>query len=70
MEVFLSEVAKVKLKELTHHLLKDWNYKVKMDFLAKLDAKINQISKHPESCPGPGNLLMLLQSSTDCHLAL
>ncbi len=51
MEVFLSELAKIKLKELTHHLLEDWSYKVKMNFLAKLDAKINQITTHPESCP-------------------
>lgn len=51
MEVFLSELAEYKLKQLAHHLLVDWSYKVKMEFLAKLDGKINQISSHPESCP-------------------
>ncbi len=51
MEVYLSELAEHKLKELTHHLLEDWSYKVKTDFLAKLDGKIDQISSHPESCP-------------------
>jgi len=51
MEVFLSDLAKLKLKELTHQLLEEWSYKVKMDFLAKLDGKINQISMYPESCP-------------------
>lgn len=51
MEVFLSELAESKLKELTDHLLKNWNYKVKMDFLSKLSNRINQISIQPESCP-------------------
>lgn len=51
MEVFLSELAEFKLKKLSEHLLENWNYKVKMDFLAKLTDKIEQISVQPESCP-------------------
>jgi plasmid stabilization system protein ParE len=50
MDVFLSELAQYKLKRLTEYLLENWNYKVKKDFLAKLTAKIKQISLHPESC--------------------
>ena len=51
MEVYLSELAEQKLKELTTYLLKYWGQKVKTDFLAKFDGKINQISAYPESCP-------------------
>ncbi len=50
MEVFLSELAENKLKKLTEYLIKEWSYKVKKDFLAKLTAKIRQISLYPESC--------------------
>ncbi len=50
MEVFLSELAEYKLKELTEYLSENWSYKVKKDFLAKLTAKIKQISLNPESC--------------------
>ncbi|MCM4166039.1 MULTISPECIES: type II toxin-antitoxin system RelE/ParE family toxin [unclassified Arenibacter] len=50
MEVFLSELAESKLKKITRHLLENWSYKVKMDFLAKLTNKIKQISIQPESC--------------------
>lgn len=50
MEVFLSELAKHKLKKLTKYLLEEWSYKVKMDFLALLDEKVKQIASHPESC--------------------
>lgn len=51
MEVFLSELAESKLEELSHHLLENWSYKVKMDFLAKLAVRVEQISIQPESCP-------------------
>ena len=50
MEVFISELAQYKLKRLAEYLLKEWGHKVKKDFLAKLNAKIEQISVHPESC--------------------
>ena len=50
MEVFISELAEYKLKKLTDYLLEEWSYKVKKDFLAKLTAKIEQISLNPESC--------------------
>lgn len=51
MEVYLSELAESKLKILAQHLLENWNYKVKMDFLTKLANKVEQISLQPESCP-------------------
>jgi len=50
MEVFFSELAEYKLRKLTEYLLEEWNLKVKKDFLAKLNAKIEQISEYPESC--------------------
>lgn len=51
MEVFLSELAESKLKNLTQLLLENWSHKIKMNFLAKLTNKIKQISIQPESCP-------------------
>lgn len=51
MEVFISELAEYKLKKLTTYLLKEWNLKVKKDFLSKLDEKIQLIQSQPESCP-------------------
>lgn len=51
MEVFFSDLAKDNLKNLTNYLLEQWGYKVKQNFIAKLDKKIEQISVFPESCP-------------------
>lgn len=51
MKVYISALAEAKLKQLTEYLLEAWSYNVKMEFLKKLTAKIEQISKHPESCP-------------------
>jgi plasmid stabilization system protein ParE len=51
MEVFISELAEYKLKNLTEYLLEQWSFKVKKDFLAKLTKKIQQIQSQPESCP-------------------
>jgi plasmid stabilization system protein ParE len=51
MKVFLSELAESKLLKLTDFLLENWSLKVKSDFIKKLTAKINQISKQPDSCP-------------------
>lgn len=51
MEIFVSDIAEYKLKKLTEYLLEEWGYKVKKDFLIKLNEKIEQISEYPESCP-------------------
>ncbi|WP_026450868.1 type II toxin-antitoxin system RelE/ParE family toxin [Aequorivita capsosiphonis] len=51
MEIFVSDIAEYKLKKLTECLLEEWGYKVKKNFLIKLNEKIKQISEYPESCP-------------------
>ncbi len=51
MKVFLSGLAETKLLKLNDFLLKNWNLKVRDDFLKKLTYKIDQISEQPESCP-------------------
>lgn len=51
MRVIFAPIAQEKLQELTDHLLKNWNYRVKMDFLEKLETKIEQVKRFPESCP-------------------
>ena len=56
MKVFISELAEERLENLAAYLLEEWGIKVKREFLAKLDKKINQISLHPESCPKSSEL--------------
>jgi plasmid stabilization system protein ParE len=51
MEVILSPTAKVKLEDLLAYLNKEWSEKVKLEFIKKLDTKINQVSRYPKSCP-------------------
>ncbi|MGB0879575.1 MAG: type II toxin-antitoxin system RelE/ParE family toxin [Polaribacter sp.] len=51
MEVFLSELATLKLLKLSEYLLENWNLKTRNTFIEKLTEKIKQISEHPESCP-------------------
>jgi plasmid stabilization system protein ParE len=48
---FLLELAEEKLLHLNDFLLENWNMKVRNDFISKLTSKINQLSKHPLSCP-------------------
>ncbi len=50
MEVFLSELAEDKLKALLVYLLEEWGLKVKSDFFAYFQSKIEQISSNPQSC--------------------
>ena len=56
MNVFISELAEERLGNLAAYLLKEWGYKVKSEFLIRLDRKISQISLHPESCPKSAEL--------------
>lgn len=51
MNVFLSELAESKLLKLNDYLLENWNLKIRNDFISLLTSKIEQISRHPESCP-------------------
>ncbi len=51
MKVFISEIAENRLIALAEYLLTNWGFKVKKEFLAKLDQKITRISIQPESCP-------------------
>ncbi|MFD1615849.1 type II toxin-antitoxin system RelE/ParE family toxin [Gelatiniphilus marinus] len=51
MKVFLSELAESKLLKLSEYLLEEWNLKTRDKFISKLNDKIKQISKQPDSCP-------------------
>tara|TARA_Y100000588_G_scaffold329765_1_gene366224 strand:- start:326 stop:631 length:306 start_codon:yes stop_codon:yes gene_type:complete len=48
-EVRLSKRASKKLDKLLHYLETAWSYKVKSDFIKKLNKAINQIARYPES---------------------
>lgn len=50
MQIYFSELAKFKLHKLTNHLLENWGFQIKNDFLKKLDNKILQIKSQPYSC--------------------
>lgn len=50
MKVFLSELAESKLLKLSEYLLQEWNLKTRDKFISKLNDKIKQISKQPDSC--------------------
>lgn len=51
MKVVLSPTARRKLENLLEYLQEEWSVKVKLEFMAKLDKSIEQISTHPKSCP-------------------
>ena len=51
MKVVLSPTTKSKLEVLLVYLKLEWSEKIKQEFIAKLDIKINQISHYPKSCP-------------------
>ncbi len=48
--VKLSERASVKLEKLLVYLETEWSYKVKSDFVKKLDKAVKRIQKYLESC--------------------
>lgn len=50
-KVVLSSSAKQKLEGLLGYLQQEWSENVKQEFIEKLDAKINQVSHYPKSCP-------------------
>lgn len=47
----LSKRASKKIEKLIQYLEKEWSTKTKTDFIDKLDGKLQQIQKFPESCP-------------------
>ena len=49
--VILTKTAEKKLNQLFEYLLKDWNQKVKSDFVKKLDKNIESIRITPEMFP-------------------
>lgn len=50
-EVIITKTANKKLDKLFNYLLENWSEKVKLDFIKKLDKKIETIKLHPESFP-------------------
>ena len=51
MKVFFSELAEIRLLQLSQYLLENWSLKTRNAFIQRLTDKINQISSQPESCP-------------------
>ena len=47
-KVVISKIAERKLEKLFDYLLKNWSFKVKSDFVRKLDKNISLIKSHPE----------------------
>lgn len=54
-KVIISKTAEKKLSKLFTYLLKDWNQKVKTDFVKKLDENIETIRKTPDIFPESEN---------------
>ena len=55
-KVIISKTAEKKLKNLFEYLIENWSLKVKMDFVKKLDNKINLLKTHPDGFPESGKL--------------
>ena len=53
--VITTKTAEKKLEKLFEYLLKNWNQKVKSDFIKKLDKNIETIRTNPESFPESEN---------------
>lgn len=51
MNVFLSELAELKLLKLSEYLLENWDSITRDKFIKKLTDKVKQISNQPNSCP-------------------
>ncbi|NQY09386.1 MAG: type II toxin-antitoxin system RelE/ParE family toxin [Flavobacteriales bacterium] len=51
MKVILSSLAEKKISKLLDFLEKEWSLKTRKDYLDKFLKSVNQISKHPYSCP-------------------
>ncbi len=51
MNEFLSELAESKLLLLSDYLVEKWGLRTRDRFFQKLNDKIHQISKHPDSFP-------------------
>ena len=50
-KIIISEKAEKKLESLFKYLLEEWSYKVKSNFIKKLDKNIQIIKDQPKSFP-------------------
>ncbi|WP_299157074.1 type II toxin-antitoxin system RelE/ParE family toxin [uncultured Christiangramia sp.] len=50
-KIKISQIAEEKLELLFEYLLEEWSYKVKSNFVKKLDKNIQIIKNQPESFP-------------------
>ena len=50
-ECFLSPLAERKLEGILRYLESEWSQKVKESFLQELENALNQVARHPQSCP-------------------
>ncbi len=50
-KIIISSIAEERLELLFKYLLEEWSYKVKADFIKKLDKNIQIIKNQPESFP-------------------
>ena len=50
-KIRISQIAERKLELLFEYLLEEWSYKVKSEFVKKLDKNIQIIKEQPESFP-------------------
>ncbi|TXD48356.1 type II toxin-antitoxin system RelE/ParE family toxin [Polaribacter sp. IC073] len=50
MQVFYSELARLKYIKVINHLIENWSLQTKNNFIKKFDLKIQQIKLHPNSC--------------------
>ncbi|NKI28217.1 type II toxin-antitoxin system RelE/ParE family toxin [Arenibacter sp. 6A1] len=50
-KIIISQIAEKRLEFLFSYLLEEWSYKVKSDFIKKLDKNIEFIKCQPESFP-------------------
>ncbi len=49
--IIISQIAEKRLEMLFTYLLEEWSYKVKSDFIKKLDKNVEFIRHQPESFP-------------------
>ncbi len=50
-KVIISKTAEKRLEKLFEYLIENWSLKVKIDFVKKLDNKIDLLKSHPNGFP-------------------
>ena len=53
-KVILSKIASQKLDDLFEYLQTNWSFAAKVSFIDKLDKRLEQIDKYPDSFPKSG----------------